>query len=373
MDEAAAAAEARRAAAAAVALVMVFFPSGAGVGAAAAAAAAGDLRLVRRLLLLLLLAGANAGGGAGSLPLLLPLPPLLLLPLRKRRMPPWCAGAGAAALPLPFLLPLLLAADADEEEEERAPRDRFFMFEKGRLLHLAVVGLWFVWWGKVSLLVLLLPPDCTHTHTRAAHANKGKLLRSFSSGANSAKTQQPRSNGRPTALFLFLQRKEREDLRFWFAEHTACVCLAPSGSKSSSSFTPCAQVQAGGVVAGHTHIARRCHRLPISDHSPTPPSPTTRTHSSTSSPAPTPQVAGPGRQASTEKMAMASYDGDAAGGALGGMAVASSSSSSSVVSAEERQLQLDFHALLADYVVGRRKVERHPDAEQRWVGMGNVV
>jgi hypothetical protein len=37
------------------------------------------------------------------------------------------------------------------------------------------------------------------------------------------------------------------------------------------------------------------------------------------------------------------------------------------VSAEERQLQLDFHALLADYVVGRRRVEGHPDAEQRCV------
>lgn len=37
------------------------------------------------------------------------------------------------------------------------------------------------------------------------------------------------------------------------------------------------------------------------------------------------------------------------------------------VSAEERQLQLDFHAMLADYVVGRRQVERHPDAEQRCV------
>lgn len=37
------------------------------------------------------------------------------------------------------------------------------------------------------------------------------------------------------------------------------------------------------------------------------------------------------------------------------------------VPAEERQLQLDFHALLAHYIVGRRRVEAHPDAEQRCV------
>lgn len=42
------------------------------------------------------------------------------------------------------------------------------------------------------------------------------------------------------------------------------------------------------------------------------------------------------------------------------------------VSAEERQLQLDFHTLLADYVVGRRQVERHPDAEQRYVAVRAV-
>ena len=43
------------------------------------------------------------------------------------------------------------------------------------------------------------------------------------------------------------------------------------------------------------------------------------------------------------------------------------------VTAEERRLQLDFHALLADYVGGRRRGEDHPDGEQRcvvWVGVG---
>lgn len=63
----------------------------------------------------------------------------------------------------------------------------------------------------------------------------------------------------------------------------------------------------------------------------------------------------------------------AAGGP--GLPSAAAAASQSVVTAEERQLQLDFHALLADYIVGRRRVEGHPDAEQRCVcgGIEGVV
>lgn len=53
--------------------------------------------------------------------------------------------------------------------------------------------------------------------------------------------------------------------------------------------------------------------------------------------------------------------------ATAGLGLGPAAAAASVVAAEERQLQLDFHALLADYIVGRRRVEGHPDAEQRCV------
>ncbi len=60
------------------------------------------------------------------------------------------------------------------------------------------------------------------------------------------------------------------------------------------------------------------------------------------------------------------FDADAATSALV-VPAAAAGAAGAAVTAEERQLQLDFHALLADYVVGRRRVEDHPDAEQRCV------
>lgn len=70
---------------------------------------------------------------------------------------------------------------------------------------------------------------------------------------------------------------------------------------------------------------------------------------------------------------MDAYDDDGSGLQLqlaaGPATAGAAAGGASVVTAEERQLQLDFHALLADYIVGRRRVEAHPDAEQRYGGV----